>query len=149
MGQRGKRAGQAKQRRPDENGRTDDDSSVPRSAGEDEEIRQVFEDLTDQERLVSILKKVGFSNMEIAKGLAVSVDAIKELSRTALTKVRPLRPLLARTLRSDGGLPLNCPLCGSRLAYQGRKRSRSVYTCDTHGEFRLDTKRGLKHAGRT
>jgi len=150
MEQRSKPVGQAKQERSGayDPERPADDSSVPWSSGEDEKIRQVFDDLTDEERIVSILKKVGFSNTEIATGLGVSVEAIMELSRTAYAKVRVLRPLLARTPRSDGGLPLNCPLCGSRLAYQGEKRSWSVYTCDSHGVFLLDSKRGLRHAGK-
>lgn len=111
-------------------------------------MRQVIGGLTDEERLVSILKKVGFSDTEIASGLGVSLDAIVELSRTALTKVRVLRPLLRLTRSSEGGLPLNCPLCHSQLAYQGETRSHSVYTCDSHGEFHLFTKGGLQHAGK-
>ncbi len=93
MRQRSKPVGETTQGRPgaDKTRHPDDTSFVPQSPGEDDKVRQAFEDLTDEERLVAILKKVGFSHTEISAELGLSVDVVDELSRMALTKVRRLR----------------------------------------------------------
>jgi DNA-directed RNA polymerase specialized sigma24 family protein len=50
--------------------------------------RRAWDQLTPEERLVCLGKRLRFSNREMAMGLARSVDAIRGLYRRAVAKIR-------------------------------------------------------------
>ena len=101
-------------------------------------LEQAFLLLTEEERLVSIWRKAGFSDREIAKHLSRPASAVREIRRRAASKIH--RSLDARrgTDISDDGLPLNCPMCGVRLAFRWRVNGCREFTCAVHGGFRIE-----------
>lgn len=101
-------------------------------------LEQAFLLLTEEERLVLIWKKAGFSDREIAKQLSRPASAVREVHRRAASKIH--RSLNARrgTDTSDDGLPLNCPLCGVQLAFRGCVNGCREFRCAVHGGFRIE-----------
>ena len=99
---------------------------------------QAFLLLTEEERLVLIWKKAGFSDREIANHLSRTSSDVRETYRRGASKIRRSLDTRRRTDTSDDDLPLNCPLCGVRLAFRGRVDDHRVFTCEVHGDFCID-----------
>ena len=95
--------------------------------------------LTEEERLVLIWKKAGFSDRGIAKHLSRSLSAVRELHRSGVSKIQLSRDVAPGTTTSDDDLPLNCPMCGVRLAFRGRVNDCRVFTCAVHGDYRIES----------
>lgn len=117
-------------------------ADAPGQAGSDavsEETRlgRAFLLLTMKERLVLIWKKAGFSDREIAKHLSRSASAVREVHRSGVSKIHRSRGVTSGTATSDDDLPLNCPMCGVRLAFIGRVNDCRVFKCVEHGAYRV------------
>jgi len=95
--------------------------------------------LTEEERLVLIWKKAGFSDREIAKHLSRPASAVREVHRSGVSKIHLSRDVTPGITTSDDDLPLNCPMCGVRLAFRGRVNDCRVFTCAVHGDFRIES----------
>jgi hypothetical protein len=94
--------------------------------------------LTEEERLVLIWKKAGFSDREIAKHLSRAASAVREVHRSALSKIQLSRDVTIGTAEPDDTLPLNCPMCGVRMAFRGRVNDCRVFTCAVHGGYCIE-----------
>ena len=92
--------------------------------------------LTEEERLVLIWKKAGFSDREIAKHLSRLPSAVREVHRSSVSKIRCSLHVTPSTT-SDDNLPLNCPICGVRLAFRGRVNDCRMFTCAVHGGYHI------------
>jgi hypothetical protein len=92
--------------------------------------------LTEEERLVLIWKKAGFSDREIAKHLARPPSAVREVHRSGVSKIH-LSPDVTPGTTSDDNLPLNCPICGVRLDFRGRVNDCRMFTCAVHGGYSI------------
>jgi len=121
-----------------------DDGRITRRSGDagsqiaSDNLEQAFLLLTEEERLVLIWKKAGFSDREIAKHLSRSASAVRETHRMGASKIHRSLDTRRSTDPSDDDLPLNCPLCGVRLALRGRVNDRRVFTCAVHGGFCIE-----------
>ena len=118
-----------------------DEARKPGHASSDiaaDNLEQALLLLTEEERLVLIWKKAGFTDREIAKHLSRSASAVREVHRRAASKIH--RSLNARrgTDTSDDDLPLNCPMCGVRLTFRRRVNDCREFTCAVHGGFRIE-----------
>ena len=85
-----------------------------------------------------IWKKAGFSDREIATHLSRPPSAVREVRRSSVSKIRRSRDVTPGTTTSDDNLPLNCPICGVRLAFRGRVDDCRVFTCAVHGGYRIE-----------
>jgi hypothetical protein len=94
--------------------------------------------LTEEERLVLIWKKAGFSDREIAKHLSRPASAVREVHRSGVSKIQLSRDVTLGTTASDDNLPLNCPICGIRLAFRGHVNDCRVFTCAAHGGYCIE-----------
>ena len=92
--------------------------------------------LTEEERLVLIWKKAGFSDREIAKHLSRTPSAVREVRRSSVSKIHRSLYVTPSTT-SDDSLPLNCPICGIRLDFRGRVNDRRTFTCAVHGGYHI------------
>jgi hypothetical protein len=118
-----------------------DEARKPGPAGSDiaaDNLEQGFLLLTEEERLVSIWKKAGFSDREIAKHLSRPASAVREVHRRAASKIHQALDVKCGTDTSDDDLPLNCPVCGVRLAFRGCMNGCREYTCAEHGGFQIE-----------
>jgi hypothetical protein len=94
--------------------------------------------LTEEERLVLIWKKAGFSDREIAKHLSRPASAVREVHRSGVSKIQLSRDVTIGTAEPDDTLPLNCPMCGVRMAFRGRVNDCRVFTCAVHGGYCIE-----------
>jgi hypothetical protein len=94
--------------------------------------------LTEEERLVLIWKKAGFSDREIAKHLSRPPSAVREVHRRGVSKVHLSRNVTLGTTTSDDSLPLNCPICGVRLTFCGRVNDCRLFICAIHGGYCIE-----------
>jgi hypothetical protein len=94
--------------------------------------------LTEDERLVLIWKKAGFSDREIAKHLSRPASAVREVHRSGVSKIQLSHEVTIGTTTSDDHLSLNCPLCGIRLAFRGRVNDCRMFTCAVHGDYCIE-----------
>jgi hypothetical protein len=101
-------------------------------------LERAFLLLTEEERLVLIWKKAGFSDREIAKHLSQPPSAVREVHRRGVSKIHLSRDVTPGTDISDDNLPLNCPMCGVRLVFRGRVNDCRVFTCAVHRDFRIE-----------
>ena len=108
------------------------------AASEKTNLERAFLLLTEEERLVLIWKKAGFSDREIAKHLSRPASAVREVVRSGLSKLQLSRDVTLGTTTPDDDLPLNCPICGVRLAFRGRVNDCRVFTCAEHGDFCIE-----------
>ena len=118
-----------------------DEARRPGHASSDiaaDNLEQAFLLLTEEERLVLIWKKAGFSDREIAKHLSRPASAVREVHGRAASKIHRSLDARRATDASDGDLPLNCPMCGVRLAFRGRVNGCREFTCAVHGGFRIE-----------
>lgn len=100
--------------------------------------RHAFLLLTEEERLVLIWKKAGFSDLEIANHLSQPTSAVRETYRRGAATIRRSLETRRGVDTPDDDLPLNCPLCGVRLAFRGRANDCRVFTCAVHGGYCMD-----------
>jgi len=112
----------------------------PRSDAASEKVRleRALLLLTEEERLVLIWKKAGFSDREIAKHLSRPASAVREVHRSGLSKIQLSRDVTISTATSDDNLPLNCPICGIRLAFRGRVNDCRMFRCAVHGGYCIE-----------
>lgn len=118
-----------------------DEARGPGDASNDiaaDTLEQAFLLLTEEERLVLIWKKAGFSDREIAKHLSRPASAVREVHRRASSSIHRSLDARSGTDTSDDDLPLNCPICGVRLAFRRRVRGCREFTCAVHGGFRIE-----------
>ena len=101
-------------------------------------LEQAFLLLTEEERLVLIWKKAGFTDREIAKHLSRPASAVREVQQRAVSKIHASLDARHGTDTSDDDLPLNCPMCGVRLAFLRRVNDFREFTCAVHGGFRIE-----------
>ena len=115
------------------------------AASEETRLGRALLLLTEEERLVLIWKKVGFSDREIAKHLSRPSSAVREVHRSGTSKVHRSLSVTPSTT-SDDSLPLNCPICGVRLDFRGRVNDRRMFRCAVHGDYHIGP---TGHFGRT
>ena len=118
-----------------------DEARRPGQASSDiaaDNLEQAFLQLTEEERLVLSWKKAGFSDGEIAKHLSRPASAVREVHRRAVSSIHRSLDARPSTDTSDDDLPLNCPLCGVRLAFRGRVNGCREFTCAVHGGFQIE-----------
>jgi hypothetical protein len=112
--------------------------TVSHAAAEKIRLERALLLLTEEERLVLIWKKAGFSDREIAKHLSRSPSAVREVVRSGLSKIRLSRDVTLGTTAPDDDLPLNCPICGVRLAFRGHVNDCRVFRCAVHGGYCIE-----------
>ena len=118
-----------------------DEARKPGRASSDiaaDNLEQAFLLLTEEERLVLIWKKAGFTDREIAKHLSRPPSAVREVHRRAASKIHQSLNARRGTDTCDHDLPLNCPMCGVRLAFRRRVNDRREFTCAVHGNFWIE-----------
>ena len=106
------------------------------AASEKTNLERAFLLLTEEERLVLIWKKAGFSDREIAKHLSRPPSAVREVHRSGASKIHRSLCVTPSTT-SDDNLPLNCPICGVRLDFRGRVNDCRLFTCAVHGGYSI------------
>ena len=101
-------------------------------------LEQAFHLLTEEERLVLIWKKAGFSEGEIADHLSRTSSHVRETYRRGASKIRQSLKARRHTDASDDDLPLNCPLCGAPVVFRGLVNNSRVFTCAAHGAYCIE-----------